>query len=133
MYPIQVSLESLEFFHAIEALENKFMLTEIKVVPHGYPCALAECPAGPFLHNEIMGFVVQSSEGKFAWYNENGEPIPQDKGDMIVTPCVFEYQFGSFIRVKGKGSDMASISGDDENAQATKYQVIPEDAGSNPA
>lgn len=54
--------------------------------PDGWPCTLAECPPGAFLHSEKhLGFKSEyhTSTGKIEAYNEAGEFYCGDPKDLV--------------------------------------------------
>lgn len=66
----------------------------MKIVPHGWPVKLAECPPGLFVFDGHLGFrseygddayVVQS--GEYFWGGTDKRP---ERAELIVQPCITE-------------------------------------------
>ncbi len=72
-------------------------MKRFELKPDGWPCRLAECPPGPFLFKEALGFKSEytSDKGFPEAYNEAGEYFhgdgKSDAKDQIVQPLIVEW------------------------------------------
>lgn len=68
------------------------LITEIRLIPNGFPCKLADCPTGPFLREGSLGFKTQYGldaycfgSGEAYW---GGAGSPMERARLVVQPMI---------------------------------------------
>lgn len=65
------------------------LVARIELVPHGFPCRLADCPHGPFLYGDTVGMVSVHDgvyvvdDGDAFW---GSTTTGDSRNDLIVQP-----------------------------------------------
>lgn len=63
-------------------------MKRFNLIPHGFPCALEDCPEGPFLLGNTFG--VKTEDGPVGL--ERGNKFRDPLADIsIVQPCIGEW------------------------------------------
>lgn len=73
-------------------------MKQLLIEPNGWPCRLGECPPGPFVYGEILGFKSEyrTAEGHLEVFNAAGEYFCgiglQKLEDTIVQPVTARWE-----------------------------------------
>lgn len=73
-------------------------LVKIELIPDGFPVPLCECPEGPFLYGDMVGFKSEygSNNGKIDAFCESGEyfwggtKVPLEQRRLMLQPLRIE-------------------------------------------